>query len=103
MKYHCRCRVCQARQVKSKHPDEYYRAVKCVQCGNKNSLRVDKWMMNRWKIQKTCLCGGYWFPHRRGSLYCWNRQDGTKRKIGDNDFKDRLLEKELCNKDYYAN
>ena len=22
------------------------------------------------RIQKTCYCTGYWFPHRLGSKYC---------------------------------
>ncbi|WP_304991950.1 hypothetical protein [Burkholderia plantarii] len=37
----------------------------------------------------TCGCSGYWFPHRRGSLYCWHRVDGTDRYPGDPDFADR--------------
>ncbi|MDN7419544.1 MULTISPECIES: hypothetical protein [Burkholderia cepacia complex] len=36
-----------------------------------------------------CACSGYWFWHRRGSLYCWYRADGTVRSPGDRDFADR--------------
>ncbi|MDR3386846.1 MULTISPECIES: hypothetical protein [Paraburkholderia] len=46
--------------------------------------------MNRRDTGKTrCDCAGYWFPHRRGSLFCWNRADGTGRYPGDADFADR--------------
>jgi len=46
--------------------------------------------MNRRDTTKTrCDCEGYWFPHRRGSLFCWMRADGSPRYPGDPDFADR--------------
>jgi hypothetical protein len=36
-----------------------------------------------------CFCPGYWFPHRRASLYCHHRADGSMRLVGDPDFADR--------------
>lgn len=86
MRYHCRCRKCDARQVKPRHPDAYVRPPRCRQCGRTGTLRLDKWAQNRRQI--TCTCGGYWFPHRMGSPYCWRRKDGTERFPGDPDFKD---------------
>lgn len=106
MGYHCRCRVCQARQVKPRHPDEYLRGPRCRQCGRVNTLRVDKWANNRWRWEKTCTCGGYHFPHRMGSRWCHYRKDGTDRLPGDPDFKDRMVEffetqrPEICNYDH---
>jgi hypothetical protein len=90
-KTHCRCRVCQARQTKPRHPDAYIRGPRCRGCGRFNTLRVDKWMQNRWRTYRTCLCDAYWFPHRLGSLYCYHRKDGTVRMPGDVDFKDRYV------------
>jgi hypothetical protein len=90
IKYHCRCRVCQARQTRLKHPvRDYTRGPRCRGCGRINTLRVDKWMQNRWRTYRTCLCNGYWFPHRQGSLYCYHRADGQVRQFGEPDFKDR--------------
>ncbi|WP_260858519.1 hypothetical protein [Paraburkholderia sp. BCC1885] len=46
--------------------------------------------MNRRDTGKTrCDCPAYSFPHRRGSLFCWMRVDGTGRYPGDPDFADR--------------
>jgi hypothetical protein len=36
-----------------------------------------------------CDCGGYWFRHRKGSLHCWRRADGSERYPGDDDFQER--------------
>jgi len=94
-KCHCRCRVCQARQVKAKHPDDYIRGARCRQCGRVGTLRADKWMNNRWRKQKNCGCAGYRFVHRMGSKYCHYRADGSIRKFDDFDFKDRQLEREF--------
>jgi hypothetical protein len=46
--------------------------------------------MNRRDTKRTrCDCEGYWFPHRRGSLFCWYRPDHSARYPGDPDFADR--------------
>lgn len=99
MRYHVRCRRCQARRVLSKHPDEYKIIPVCrsIGCGS-TSYRVDTWMMNRntstiGQNALGCNCGGYpWTGaggvHRKGSTYCWYRKDGTPRYPGDSDFKD---------------
>jgi hypothetical protein len=41
-----------------------------------------------------CDCAGYWFPHRRSSLYCHYRKDSTIRMFGDWDFADRNYDPE---------
>lgn len=43
-----------------------------------------------------CNCTGYPFFHRKGSLFCWFRADGTDRYPGDPDFCDRYADS------YYA-
>ncbi len=68
----CRCRVCGARQVKAKHPDDYIRRIRCKSCGAFDSLRIDKWADNfGWRYQ-TCYCDGYHFPHRIRSQWCYH-------------------------------
>lgn len=49
--------------------------------------------MHQRKLATCPNCAGYHFPHRRGSLYCTYRQDGSRRLPGDADFRDRYLEK----------
>lgn len=49
-------------------------------------------MNTRWKRYETCGCQGYWFPHRRGSLYCHYRASGELRQYEDADFRDRELD-----------
>lgn len=71
-----------------RHPDEYQRQPQCDICG-KRDFRVDPWMMKRNTRAMACTCSGYWFWHRRGSLFCWHRADGTVRSPGDPDFADR--------------
>lgn len=52
-------------------------------------------MNNRDTRKAACFeCGGYWFPHRMGSLYCHFRNDGTPRIIGEADFRDRNMSDE---------
>lgn len=66
----CRCRVCGARQMLAKHPDEYVNRRRCRQCGRFDTLRIDRWADRRgWRAQ-TCYCDGLWFPHRHGSKGC---------------------------------
>lgn len=88
---HVRCRKCEARRVFRKHPDHMNRHPTCS-CGAK-SWRADGWMNRRrtspYRGGMGCNCTGYWFPHRRGSLYCWYRPDGTDRLPGDPDFVSR--------------
>lgn len=70
MRYHTRCRKCGTRRVLPRHPDDYVRLPACRVCGA-HSFRVDKWMMKRDTYGQACTCGGYWFWHRRGSLWCY--------------------------------
>lgn len=75
---HYRCRVCRARQVKSKWPHEYIRVPKCVSCGNTHhrdgdwALAIDKWHQARKWRKYTCRCDGYHFPHRIRSEWCYH-------------------------------
>ena len=87
-RFHVRCRHCETRRVLTRHPDQYERLPQCRVCG-KRDFRVDKWMMKRNTRAMACTCAGYWFWHRRGSLYCWHRADGSSRYPGDPDFRDR--------------
>ena len=90
-RWHCRCRHCDARRVLAKHPDCYVRRPRCHLPGCPGKMRVDRWMQYRNTSPRRgglgCTCGGYWFTHRRGSLRCWYRRDGTWRQPGDADFK----------------
>lgn len=63
----------------------------CGLCGARNYI-ADRWMNKRDTRKAACMeCGGYWFPHRKGSLFCHFRKDGSPRIIGDNDFRDRRM------------
>lgn len=88
IKTHCRCRKCGTRKALPRQPEQYTRPPPCPSCGER-SWRRDKWMHTRYLA--SCLCDGYWFKHRRGSLYCHHRADGTARQFGDPDFADRHL------------
>lgn len=90
MRYHCRCRKCETRHVFRRKPDEYDRKPRCRMCGGAD-FRIDRWMMKRNTHAMACTCSGYWFWHRRGSLYCWYRADGSDRYPGDPDFADRNM------------
>ncbi|HDR8962511.1 TPA: hypothetical protein QDB13_000060 [Burkholderia vietnamiensis] len=87
-RFHCRCRNCETRRVLKKRPDEYVRQPQCDVCGRRD-FRIDSWMQKRNTRLMACTCAGYWFWHRRGSLYCWHRADGSIRSPGDPDFADR--------------
>lgn len=57
------------------------------------TLRPDKWMNQRNTRAMACMCAGYAWEgvmtgamHRRGSLRCWYRADGSKREHGDKDY-----------------
>ncbi len=88
-RYSCRCRKCDARKTLARHPDTYHpgRAPKCA-CGVRD-WRVDPWMMGRNTRAGSCYCPAYHFPHRKGSLFCWFRSDGSDRFPEDADFRDR--------------
>jgi hypothetical protein len=56
-------------------------------------FRIDNWMQKRNTRITGCMCSGYSWAgnmsgamHRRGSLRCWYRNDGTRREYGDDDF-----------------
>lgn len=85
---HVRCRHCATRRCLRRNPRYYARLPACTVCGKRN-YRVDRWMNRRDTGKTRCDCSGYWFPHRRGSLFCWNRADGSGRYPGDADFADR--------------
>ncbi|WP_157958691.1 hypothetical protein [Salinicola sp. CPA57] len=72
---HCRCRICGARQVKPKHPDEYVRGPRCRNCARVGTLRIDKWADSKPWRRHVCRCDGYHFPHREGSLWCYENPD----------------------------
>lgn len=85
---HVRCRHCNTRRCLRRPIDQYYRVPACAVCGRR-TWRADRWMNRRDTTRCRCDCSGYWFPHRRGSLFCWHRADGTSRRPGDADFADR--------------
>ena len=71
MKYHCRCRICGARQTRSRHPDDF--KPRCSQCGRVSTLRVDKWANRRPWRKNLCVCAAYSFVHRKGSGKCLHK------------------------------
>lgn len=95
-RFHVRCRTwaCKARRVLKKHPSQYYRQPKCESCGRTGEVwRVDRWMQERNTRLLGCTCAGYAWAgymsgamHRRGSLKCWYRADGTQRVPEDEDY-----------------
>lgn len=67
-KYACRCRDCRHRQTLKKHPDQYHHVPKCNDCGSIN-WSVDLYRSTKKEAKKyTCNCGGFPFPHHRGSV-----------------------------------
>jgi hypothetical protein len=88
---HVRCAKCRARRVLKQAPDLYQIIPACHTCSERKYY-VDKWMNTRNTNKAGCVCAGYWFKHRQGSLYCWHRQDGSIRAIGDKDFADRNID-----------
>ncbi len=75
-KTHVRCRKCEARRALPRHPSQYVLQPRCRTpgCGARD-YRPDKWMNQRntsdfGKGSQGCACGGYWFKHRKGSLFC---------------------------------
>lgn len=79
MRFHCRCRKCDARRALPRHLDEYHRKPHCRVCGS-TDLRPDKWMNERNTKAMTCTCDGhgpgYHHPHRRGSVWCYYQPSG---------------------------
>ena len=64
-----RCTRCEARHTFSRKWNTFERVKICRNCGHRRFF-VDKWMLRRGRQQK-CNCGGYWFPHRKGSKFCY--------------------------------
>lgn len=94
-RYHCRCRHCRTRCVLPQSPAEMKRLPRCRVCGRRN-YHVDRWMNARDTACTVCTCGGSGayvnargvaWPHRRGSLFCHWRPDGSGRYPGDPDFQ----------------
>ncbi|RDU99410.1 hypothetical protein DWV00_08655 [Trinickia dinghuensis] len=92
---HVRCRHCMTRRCLKRLPSQYIRLPACDVCGRRN-YRVDRYMNRRDTGKARCDCAGYWFPHRRGSLFCWWRADGSPRYPGDPDFADRNCEEAIA-------
>lgn len=94
MRFHCRCRHCDRRRVFRDDPRVLERSAfpKCA-CGARD-WRYDKWMNNRDTGAMACFCKGYPFPHRRSSIYCHHRKDGSDRLPGHPDFWDRGMTQE---------
>lgn len=108
---HVRCSKCAARATLPRRPEEYIRLPKCRGCQRKMTLdgkpppgsresprryaryRIDKYRQRHERgagsRRKLCHpgrggCGGYSFPHRRGSGYCWHNPNLTE-----NDMRER--------------
>jgi hypothetical protein len=92
-RHHVRCRKCDKRRVLRRHPEQYaVRYLPKCECGAKD-WRVDWWMMRRNTRLMGCTCAGYVWAgnmsgamHRRGSLRCYYRSDGSSREYGDSDY-----------------
>lgn len=72
MKYYCRCRKCQARQICT----GIVANTKCRQCGDR-ALRIDQWAQNKGWRKRVCRCDGYHYPHHRGSRNCYYNNNGS--------------------------
>jgi hypothetical protein len=76
----CRCsnRYCQSRITLPRHPATYRKIPLCHQC-RKGHFRPDTFRdSGREHAGKTCRCGQYSFPHRRGGGYCSHNQKVTE-------------------------
>jgi len=60
-----RCSACRTRNTFRRALGDYVRGKRCRHCGH-DRFYVDRERMNR----RGCTCGGYHFPHRRGSGAC---------------------------------
>jgi len=65
--YRCTRRTCRKRVTLKKHKEAYQRPKYCHEC--KGNIKFDRWQKAERKKSK-CLCDGYHFPHRKGSLWC---------------------------------
>lgn len=74
--HRCSRESCKLRVTFSKHWENFIRPKKCCGCGG-TRFRVDKWAMKASKKNK-CNCGGYHFPHRKGSKYCYENPQAEK-------------------------
>jgi len=72
MIYHYRCSDranCGARKTLKRLIETYVRPPKCPGC-HKHKLMLDPSVKRQRKKWDTCCCGGYPFPHRKGSFWC---------------------------------
>lgn len=78
-RWRMRCRACARRWQRAgrkgtvrftikKPPWEYARFVKCPHCKSTDVASDEHNRRNELEKQTTCICGGYPFPHRSGSL-----------------------------------
>lgn len=84
----CRCghtvagKTCFARRTLAKAPADYsaprYMPL-CHYCGARKWF-VDKWRARHevWGNGNTCDCGGYHFPHRKGSKFCYHNPNAEQ-------------------------
>lgn len=73
----CRCSRCNKRRTLAKHPKFYLREPKCRACGFRLYICRDRLPARHGRKQK-CNCGGWWFPHRKGSGFCWENPMAEK-------------------------
>ena len=76
-RYRCTRDDCRMRQTLPK-PVEHYRKPRRCHCGGR--LALDQWR-HRFEVGRRtrsgiCLCHGYPFPHRQGSLWCNHHPTG---------------------------
>lgn len=65
----CGVETCRQRFTLRRNPEEYVRAIKCPSCGDHLKVRsVEAERQRELVKQDTCSCGGYPFPHRKGSM-----------------------------------
>lgn len=66
--HRCSKTGCRTRKALKRPIDQYIRRPLCPSCGQ-DSLKLDK-AKQRENHSAKCKCDGYWFPHRKGSLWC---------------------------------
>lgn len=79
MLYRHRCGKCRARQSLKRKANEYLPEKQCA-CGGK--LNIDRYRHKHevGRNANPCRCDGYWFPHRRGSLWCNENVKGPSKE-----------------------
>ena len=65
-----RCVKCEQRRTLTQLWERYQRPPACRGCGYYRLYACRDRLPGRWGGKHKCQCGGYHFPHRKGSRFC---------------------------------